>query len=312
MKIISFNTFLAPSMPSRFNRKMLIVKKVISWMDDNVDVISLQELNDFALGIFGFLFYKYCFYLYFGEFLQRFFDIIFIIEGYIFPFYNYDNTKEFFDAVDFYNLSNENKYYIIKSKISKRGINGGLVIISKFPIKGHISVNLPSDNIHAPSLLCTILDDKKNNKDILYINSHLIPKLNNYTYMYTFVNFVNYICRHNIESLQKLNIDLLKTTIKCFINNNIDIYATGDFNIKKKITPDMYEYLINSIKLIDATNSRESCYICTQHHIKYKDGEKNHEEDQIDYIFSTKNPKIFNRIETCIDLSDHYPIIAEY
>ena len=49
------------------------------------------------------------------------------------------------------------------------------------------------------------------------------------------------------------------------------------------------------------------------HDTGYVNGEKNHEEDQIDYILSNKDPLLSGiRLEDTIHISDHYPILAEY
>lgn len=42
------------------------------------------------------------------------------------------------------------------------------------------------------------------------------------------------------------------------------------------------------------------------------DGVNNYSEDQIDYILSNEKYKTFNRIDTLLELSDHYPIISTY
>jgi endonuclease/exonuclease/phosphatase family metal-dependent hydrolase len=114
---------------------------------------------------------------------------------------------------------------------------------------------------------------------------------------------------YDTKKLQKLNIDTLKHT---FLDKYDSIYMVGDFNIKKKIEPIMYKRLVKQIDLIESTEVLEEKYICTQHHIGCSDGEKDHEIDQIDYIFSNHNAKDSYRIETAIHLSDHYPIYAEY
>jgi endonuclease/exonuclease/phosphatase family metal-dependent hydrolase len=56
MKIISWNTYLAPTMPNRFVRKKYVVNKIKEWINENVDIIALQEVNDINIGILGYIY----------------------------------------------------------------------------------------------------------------------------------------------------------------------------------------------------------------------------------------------------------------
>jgi lantibiotic modifying enzyme len=87
MKIISWNTYLAPTMPNRFTRKIYVIEKVKEWIKQDIDIIALQELNDFTLGLFGYLYFLLKLYKYCNIFFQRFFDLLFIIEGILFPLF---------------------------------------------------------------------------------------------------------------------------------------------------------------------------------------------------------------------------------
>lgn len=292
MRIISWNTYLAPSMPNRFIRKKYVIDKIGEWIEEDIDIIALQELNDFTLGILGYIYFLYELYKYCNIFFQQLFDLLFIIEGKIFPFFYYNNSKEIEEIVK------SKKYYLVKSN-KKIGINGGLVVISKQKSIQYISYYLPSDLVHIPNILFI----EYNN--FIIINNHFIPNLPNYTFLYRIVNILNYIFCINIRKKQIENINILKTFTSLKYNN---IYVVGDFNIKKKQEFDLYDYLIKRTKLIDSVN-----YICTEHHLDCYDGEKCHEEDQIDYILSNKQPlEKCVRLEDTIHISDHYPILVKY
>jgi hypothetical protein len=228
---------------------------------------------------------KYC-----NIFFQRFFDFIIIIEGNILPFFYYDNSKEIFDLAKSYN------YSFIKSRETNLGLNGGLVIISKYNYKNNMTYYLPTDLCHIPNLLYAEYND------FLFINNHLLP---NYTILYKLVNLFNYLCCINIKKKQIENINILKTFTSL---KNKNKYVVGDFNIKKKGNYELYNYLIKQTKLIDSVD-----YICTEHHLDCNDGELGHEEDQIDYILSNNKPiKKCIRIEDTKHISDHYPILSIY
>lgn len=307
MKIISWNTYLAPTMPGRFTRKHMVVDKVIEWIyetkDNNVsDIIALQELNDFTIGIFGYLYYTFKLYLFCNILMQRFFDIIFILEGFVTPFWTYNNSAELYEAINVYNneVSNKCKYHITKSRGNYHGLNSGLVIISRELPISHFSVYLPTDLIHSPGLLYVLFDD------FIFVNNHLLPDLLNYNCMYKFVNAINYMCCIKTKILQEKNILTLRNIIRAIPKDQI--FIAGDFNIKRKLTPKLYKYMIDTLDVKDSSD-----YICTQHHIGCLDGEKDHEEDQIDYILSNKKPRVScKRIDDTINISDHYPIVTEY
>lgn len=293
MKIISWNTYLAPTMPDRFNRKKEIVYELEKWIKQDISIIALQEVNDMNVGLFGYIYFTFELFNYFNIFFQRIFDFIFVFEGFILPLFYYNNSEEIEVLAKKYN------YSFVKSTKKNIGINGGLVVISKYIYNKHINFYLSSDIIHIPNLLYIEYDN------LLFVNNHFLPNLPNYTFIYILVNILNYICCINIQKKQIENINTLKTITSLKYKNK---YVVGDFNIKKKKDSELYNYLIKQTKLTDSVN-----YICTEHHLGCNDGEYGHEEDQIDYILSNKKPKQnCIRIENMKHLSDHYPILTVY
>jgi hypothetical protein len=310
MKILSWNTFLAPTMPNRFVRERHVVNQTVKWIKEGVDVILLQEMNNYTIGLMGWVYYKINVYKWLNSTTQRFMDYVLYTEGFIFPFFTYDHTKLLKESIDKFNSTKKSpQYSIINSSQPYRGLSGGLVIISKYALFDNFTINLPSDLIHAPSILGGFYkSDKGVNMAIL--NSHLIPKLPNYTCTYVLVNILNYLCRINTRKLQLEGIDILYEIITPFRKVTDNIYIGGDFNIGKTQSPKMYRHLTHKLCLLDSGGID---FINTQHHINCADGERGHGEDQIDYIMSPNNPiNKCKRIEGTIYLSDHHPILTEY
>ena len=313
MKILSFNTYLAPTMPDRFVRKKEILNKIQKWMSEGVEVICLQEMNDFTLGLFGYIYYKYNLYKYCSVVLQRFFDLFFVIEGIIFPFFLYDNTKDLKIQLDLFNLYSDKKYYF------KRGVSGGLVVLTKHKPIIDKTYYLYTDCIHSPSVLYVTLHDLTENTIYTVLNLHLIPNLENHTFLYKTVNCLNYLNNINVYNIQKTNIKQIRHIIFENIKNKDDmkknIFVCGDFNIKKKKQIELYNYLVKNISIIgleDTIKTTSQNYICTEHFVGQKDGENGCEVDQIDYIFSNIKSVSFDRLIDCIYLSDHYPVVSEF
>ena len=319
MKVLSFNTYLAPSIPDRFSRKNHILKKINNWMNEGIDVICLQEMNDFTLGLFGFIYYNYNLFNYCNIFLQRFFDLLFILEGSILPMFFYNNSIQLKKNIDIFNLSTDKKYFFLVSKPLYRGLSGGLVIITLHEPILDKTYYLKSDSVHCPNVLYTKLRNLNDNSIFTLVNLHLIPKLVNYTCLYKSVNILNYINYINVYNLQKNNIENLKHIIFENIKKKSDmkqsIFIAGDFNIKKNKQIELYNYLIKNIKLIGLEDNIESYsknYLCSIHFLGMEDGQNSCEIDQIDYIFSNIKSTNFDRLLDCFYLSDHYPIISEF
>jgi hypothetical protein len=319
MKILSFNTYLAPTMPYRFVRKEGIFNNIKTWMTEGIEVICLQEVNDFTIGLIGYIYYRYNLYIYCSIFIQRFFDLLFVIEGIIFPLFLYDNSKELIIQVDLFNLYSDKKYYITKSRQCRRGVSGGLVILTIHKPILDKTYYLYTDCIHSPSVLYTTLQDLKEKTVYTVLNLHLIPKLENHTFLYKSVNCVNYLNNINVYNIQKTNIKQLRHIIFENIKNKNDmkkdIFVCGDFNIKKNKQLELYNYLLKNISIIgleDNIKTTSHNYICTEHFVGQKDGENGCEVDQIDYIFSNIKSVSFDRLLDCFYLSDHYPIVSEF
>ena len=92
MKILSWNTYLAPIMPNRFRRQYEVAKKIYTFMSDGIDIISLQEVNSHRIGVFGWLFYRLRLYKLFCVWMQQFIEFLLIMEGMVMPLFVYDNT----------------------------------------------------------------------------------------------------------------------------------------------------------------------------------------------------------------------------
>jgi endonuclease/exonuclease/phosphatase family metal-dependent hydrolase len=308
MKIISWNTFLAPTMPNRFSREPHIINKVMSWLkNDNVDVVALQEMNSYTTGPIGWLYYRFDLHKYLHPTIQALTDVLLIVEGYILPIFTYNHTTLLQYDIDDYNThkqDDEPTITMVKSRDEYRGVNGGLVVISKYKPTVCLTIPLQSDFIHIPTSLYV-----KYNDGTVVINNHIVPNLPNYTIVYRVVNAVNYLFGYNQDTLQRENIDTLSSVVKYADTSRMTV--VGDFNIKKRLNPVMYKYMMDELQLKDST---DGC-LNTQHHINCKDGDKGHEEDQIDYILGRDTPVdggVCRRVDGTVYLSEHHPITVDY
>jgi len=308
MKVLSWNTFLAPTMPNRFTRETLIVQQVTEWIHRGFDVILLQEMNSHTIGCIGWLYYRFKIYKYLNITMQRFMDYFLLLEGWICPMFYYEHTELLKESIYNINRQKGTTYSILTSERSRRGIDGGMVTICRYPVTDSFNIKTPTDLIHVPSILGGIYNIAKD-QYIVIINAHLLPELSNYTYTYTLVNFLNSIGGINIRDRQIKGVKTVETMIKTITNASC-IYLGGDFNIGKGTNQQLYKYFIQKTRLVDSSMHNN---LYTQHHIDCEDGELSHERDQIDYIFSTNYPKhVCRRLEGTKHLSDHHPIATEY
>ena len=119
MKIVSFNTYLAPTTPNRYNRRNLLLEKITQWNNEGVDVICLQEQNSHKIGCLSRIIYKFS--------NNRLVDCFSIVEGLLCPFYTCDNTKFIKDYIDDNNLDYK---FIYENSKPTYSVNNGLIILS--------------------------------------------------------------------------------------------------------------------------------------------------------------------------------------
>lgn len=277
MKIISYNTYLAPTMPDRFYRRNLLLDKITEWHNGDIDIICLQEQNSHKTGCFSNIISKY--------WNNIFTDTVSIFEGFLFPFYTADNIQFIKDHIE----DNDLKYFVYESPQPTYGCNTGLIILSKIKFNFDKAVNLPSDCVKSKGLLSV------SNDEYQIINCHVTPTLQNDSLSTLIINLINKICCHDIEDIQKKSIDIL--------NDNIDkdkkVILLGDFNISKN--SNNYVYFMNTTNLYDTSTNENHVTI-------YKNCIS---PEQIDYIF-TNDVSInkFEVINDCNVISDHYPIMC--
>jgi hypothetical protein len=295
MKVISFNTFLAPTMTDRYRRATLIASKITQWLDDDVDIIGLQEVNSMTIGPLGYIWLRMELYLYCWVELQRIIDMFLIMEGYILPLHRHCISHIIEDAID----AHDKKYIYLTSDQPTRGVNNGLMTIMKCDeLVDYHTLDLPSDFIHTPGMLCI-----KYNA-LIISNVHFIPILPDTNYVYKCVNYINYLFGHNIINMQLQSIDIVRDVISMMATEvDNEVIALGDFNIGKRDGSDLYDTLLTTLDVIDTATD-----VITTHHPL---GIDDNTGDQIDYIFT--NCIYQNRstvVQQCVNLSDHHPIHA--
>jgi hypothetical protein len=303
MRVISFNTFLAPTMRGRFARKVKINRAIYKWLNDGVDVIGLQELNSFTIGFLGWIYFHFQLYNFLHEQLARFVDVLLIIEGYIFPWGIYNNTHELEYIINQHNiiqLDPMQKYCIYKSDMPNRGVSAGVVTIIKYKTETIAIDNLPSDIIHKPGYICIRF---KNN---IIFNAHFVPNLPNKNIIYRGINWLNYKYDINKKQIRLDNIAIAHSVVLSMTMQTDDnIVMMGDYNIRRVAESDLYKKLISRFGLFDSA----LVPLCT-HHALYGCITQH---QQIDYIISNMQPtKGCSIIDYLFPLSDHYAIVTEY
>lgn len=306
MRVISFNVFLAPTMRGRFTRKKKINKVIHEWLIEGVDVIGLQELNSFTLGIFGLIYFYFCLYRFLHENLARLVDALLVIEGYIFPLYIYNNTSELEHMIEQHNIINPTKYHIIKSETPNRGVSSGVVTITKHKPETIIKKTLPTDIFNKPGCVCIRVKIPNTNLNYIIFNAHFIPNLPNTTRIYTMINWINNKCYINKNKIRMNSISIAHSIISSMGENNCtNIWMIGDYNICRETESNLYRELINKFDLVDSA----LVPLCTEHELygcipRVK---------QIDYILSNKQlTKGCEILKYVYPLSDHYAIETEY
>lgn len=282
MKILSFNTYSATTMPYRRSRRRFLLDKITQWNDEGIDIVCLQEQNSHKIGFFSWLLYK--------MFNCRCLDFTSAGEGLCCPIFTYDNEQHIKDHIEDHNLDYK---YIYSSPKPKYFMNSGLMILSKTPFTIDSYADLSSDFVHTPGLLSV------SNEEYQISNCHLVPILDNNACTYTLVNSINKLCCNNVGDIQKRNIDTLCSKL----NKTKKVVLVGDMNIDKEDKSGNYDYLIDQSQLTDSSK-------LDVHPTIHYNCDK---VKQIDYIllsdFGSDGEHTFTVRHDCTHISDHHPIM---
>jgi endonuclease/exonuclease/phosphatase family metal-dependent hydrolase len=290
MKVVSWNTYLAPTMPDRYRRADLIATRVRGWIDDGVDVIGLQELNDMVIGPIG------CVYLYFNMWeycwvwLQQIIDMMMLLEGIILPFRTYSHI------CDTVISTVPSEYTITRSPLPKKCYDvHGVVTITRMKPCHQFSTSLPADFVGIAGM------NVVRGNDVTIINVHIVPNLSNRTFTYRMVNRFNKLWGYDIHAIQLHSLDIINNC-KIDRRSTRTIVVMGDFNIKRIGEKERYEKIIDTLGLTDTAPEM----VPTEHDYE---SSNQYSIDQIDYIFTNADV-----VQPCVILgdtlneSDHYPI----
>lgn len=304
MKIISFNTFLAPTMCDRYRRSKIVANIINEYLIHDIEVIGLQELNSMTIGPLGWLWLIiFQLQLVVSTHVQSIMDFIFILEGYLFPMTQHHIVTPILTVIDKYNegVPHMNQYTLIMPLHTTRGISSGVATIARVKnIKHSYHVDLPTDCVHKPGAVSIV------GRFGLIINVHFIPHLSNPNWRTWIVNRINEQCGYNVNELSVENMDCIRDYIKTWQGN---IIVMGDFNISKHSY--LYGLLLDRFSLhpiIDtSTISYETHFQVDEKNMPMRGQTLQH----IDYIFTNAVVR-----SSCLPryvapgVSDHHPIMV--
>lgn len=264
--VASWNTYCAPTMPGRRQRKQQILEELSCLKD--ADIILFQELNCLTGGPLA----KFTFAKKKREekhrHLMRFLEYLAVLEGKFFHsgrrqffFDNYEDIKEKLSSFDFNHFE--------ESAPSNGGLNEGLFIASKFKLHNVVKVPMDSDTVHAPGVIKVEFAFKR--KTITLLNCHLLPSLPNTKISYRLTNLLNSLFRKNTVLIRAEQIKKI-----CASLHQQPLIWGGDFNIHEHSEEFVFHFgQKNSIqrgKNISSHNytcgNQKIDHILTSHHFK--------------------------------------------
>jgi endonuclease/exonuclease/phosphatase family metal-dependent hydrolase len=311
MKIITWNTFLAPTMWDRHNRKNLLKPILQDWFNRGVDIIALQEVNSYMTGPVSYFLYWVLFLAKIhNPYILHVLDIFASFEGYLLPIFCIDISTQ---------IENECKEIgynsIIRSPRPYYTINGGLMIICRNTYAHKIDIEyLDADVFQIPSVLSAVVEFN-DHRQINISTCHLISVLDsNVHYTYRVLNILSSIFNKPSHVAQRKNISSL---IEHIDRNDIDILL-GDFNIHYKT--DMYQNISDGLQSI--ARNLQNTYTgehseSTHFDINYIRHNRIGNIKHIDYIFSTFDLNHRSRSSSVLsekkyyEVSDHLPVFAD-
>ena len=239
LNVITWNTFCSPSMYGRIKRKKNVCK-LIKEFSKIAEIVILQEITSFRIGKFHSSIYTKFKQLYNYSPLLLVLDYLSIIEGKYFPGKVWNNHK------DIINIGKKCGYkYSIASPLPKNYLNSGLVILSKYPLRGIKYVKMEGDTIHIPGAIITKVNLGQD-KEYEIGNVYFVPSLRNFKFSYIICNIMNFFSEKKPIELRKQAVNALKEQV---IGGKVII--GGDFNIKKNTIE--YLEMLKTLNLKDST-----------------------------------------------------------
>ena len=292
IKLMSFNVYCAPGMYDRLNR----IDNLIDYFTTNtanVDIVCLQELNEFRTGIISmtimFVFRRVFKYI---PHMCTIWDFIALLEGVFIKYvkwlpsfvYKYE-TEQVFTVAKTLGFN-----YIISPPIPDRWLNTGTVILSKYSPSDIKFTKLTSDIVCAPGITKCTINVEHNTINI--INCHLQPPCDYNSFKYIINRYINkFIFNKNIHQIVNENIE----TLIRYIEPNTVVLIDANTDIRSH----NFSKLIKLSGLINTAENplKPTCF----DNIVIG-------SDVIDFVLSNIGGK--SVVMDHITFSDHYPLLC--
>ncbi len=189
IQVVTWNTYMAPLMPDRVDRRQDLHRALLRWDAEQVDLVLLQEMHNFSAGPISYLIYRLLLIICgIPSWLQRWMDLLMILEGYLCPLFEVNLRNP---TIDFVRSQTRFTTMIQGSRKWGLGLDSGLMILSRHPVYSMTTQEyvFPLDIIHYPGYLTA----KFQIHDEMWhvVNAHLLPLHDNSNFMYRVANVIN-------------------------------------------------------------------------------------------------------------------------
>ena len=241
MRVCTFNTFQATTMPYRHVRRPGLSHTFAYFAHHNIDVVCLQETNAARMGPLMYAVWRLCLLLPLirNSAVMEYVEYLAVAEGLFLPLFVNDNRTDIARTARQYGYA----HYAEVHK-PRYFLDCGLMILSRHPIDvGSVErTYLPRDAGNRPGILAATLDvhtgagagSKSGRTERVRVYTlHFVPTLLSVTPVFRALNTANRLLGRDTHQLRQQHLDTLLSDIRRRqrLDSELLVVVGGDFNV---------------------------------------------------------------------------------
>ena len=238
MRVCTFNTWQALTMPYRHARRPGLGPTFAYFAHHNIDVVCLQELNGARMGPLMYCVWRLCLLLPWlrDSALMEYVEYAAVAEGLLLPFFAIDNRSDVAATALQYGY----RYHVAVHQ-PRYFLDCGLMIVSRYPLDAQSVdvVHLPRDAGNRPGILSATVTLHANtpgraeSERVRLYNLHLVPSLLSVTPVFRALNAANRLLGRDTRQLRQRHFTSLLSDIRRRqqVDDRLLVVVAGDCNV---------------------------------------------------------------------------------